>query len=89
MPIDAAADSADLGYVADGVTEGVINNLSRLQQVRVMARSTVFRYKSMGLDPIAAGAAMKVRAVLIGLGLYAFVQLKKIAFFELPGVRRF
>ena len=66
MPLAVASDAPDLSYVAEGVTESVINDLSRLQQVRVMARSTVYRYKSLGLDPMAAGAAMKVRAVLTG-----------------------
>ena len=32
-------------YLSDGITESIINNLSQLSRLRVMARSTVFRYK--------------------------------------------
>ena len=66
MPLSTAADSPDLDYVADGITESVINDLSRLRQVRVMARSTVYLYRAKGLDSMAAAAQMKVHAVLTG-----------------------
>jgi DNA-binding SARP family transcriptional activator len=66
MPLTAAADSPELDYLAEGITEGVINSLSRLRQVRVMARSTVYRYWAKGLDPMAAAAEMKVHSVLTG-----------------------
>jgi len=66
MPLVTATDSPELDYVADGITESVINDLSRLRQVRVMARSTVYSYRSKGLDPMAAAVEMKVHAVLTG-----------------------
>lgn len=66
MPLATAADSPELDYVADGITESVINNLSQLRQVRVMSRSTVYSYRAKGLDPMTAAAAMKVQAVLLG-----------------------
>jgi DNA-binding SARP family transcriptional activator/TolB-like protein len=66
MPLTTAADSPELDYLADGITESVIDNLSRLRQVRVMARSTVYRYRAKGLDPMAAAAQMKVHSVLTG-----------------------
>jgi TolB-like protein len=53
-------------YLSDGITEGVINSLSRLPQLRVMARTTVFRYKGHSDDPLKIGADLKVRAVLTG-----------------------
>jgi DNA-binding SARP family transcriptional activator/TolB-like protein len=67
MPLSTGADSGDLAYMADGITESVINNLSRLSQVRVMARSTVYSYQAKGIDPMAAASEMKVRAVMTGL----------------------
>ena len=66
MPLSTALDSPELDYVADGITESVINDLSQLRQVRVMARSTVYRYRAKGLDPMAAAAEMKVYAILTG-----------------------
>jgi len=66
MPLTTAADSPELDYLAEGITESVIDDLSRLRQVRVMARSTVYRYRAKGLDPMVAAAEMKVHSVLTG-----------------------
>ena len=44
-------------YLSDGITESIINTLSQLPSLRVMARSTVFRYKGAVIDPRAAGTA--------------------------------
>jgi adenylate cyclase len=56
----------DREYLSDGLTEGIINNLSQLANLRVISRSTVFRYKGKDLDPLAIGRELKVRAVLVG-----------------------
>lgn len=53
-------------YLSDGITESIINTLSQLPSLRVMARSTVFRYKGASIDPRAAGRELGVRAVLTG-----------------------
>ena len=53
-------------YLADGLTEGLINALSQARPLRVMARSTVFTYKGKTADPRAVGRAIGVRAVLTG-----------------------
>jgi DNA-binding SARP family transcriptional activator/Tfp pilus assembly protein PilF len=53
-------------YFADGITESLINSLSQLTQLRVMARSTVFRYKGCERDPREVGRELGVRAVLTG-----------------------
>lgn len=63
MPLAAPAE---LDYVAEGITESVINELSHLPQLRVMARTTVYRYRARGTDPMAAAAEMKVDALLTG-----------------------
>jgi TolB-like protein len=42
------------------------NNLSQLPNLRVMARSTVFRYKGKDADPQKVGSDLHVRAVLSG-----------------------
>ncbi|MFY9582992.1 MAG: protein kinase [Candidatus Acidiferrales bacterium] len=53
-------------YLSDGITESVINNLSQLPSLRVMARSTVFRYKGKDADPQKVGQDLHVGAVLTG-----------------------
>jgi serine/threonine protein kinase len=46
LPFDYAGNSADAAYLGDGITEGLINSLSQLPNLRVMSRNAVFRYKS-------------------------------------------
>jgi TolB-like protein/predicted negative regulator of RcsB-dependent stress response len=57
---------AELEYLADGLTSNVINNLSRISQLRVMSRSTVFRYNSRDIEPRKVGKELGVDAVLVG-----------------------
>jgi DNA-binding SARP family transcriptional activator/TolB-like protein/Tfp pilus assembly protein PilF len=66
MPLATAEGSRELDYVAEGITESVINELSQLRQVRVMARSIVYGYRAKGLDAMTAAAEMKVQTALIG-----------------------
>ena len=53
-------------WISDGLTETLINNLTRVPNLRVIARSSVFRYKGKETDPIAVGKELNVRAVLTG-----------------------
>ncbi len=53
-------------YLSDGLTESLISGLSQLPNLRVMARSTVFKYKGKEEDPQAIGQALKVNALLMG-----------------------
>jgi serine/threonine protein kinase/Flp pilus assembly protein TadD len=66
LPFQNGGADADTEYLSDGVTEGVINKLSQLPKLKVMARSTVFRYKGREVDPRAVGRDLRVRAVLSG-----------------------
>jgi serine/threonine protein kinase/tetratricopeptide (TPR) repeat protein len=66
LPLVSSNSNSDLDYLADGITDGVINHLSRLPQLRVMARSTVFRYRQAQQDPIQIGQQLKVAAVVVG-----------------------
>jgi serine/threonine-protein kinase len=56
----------DREYLSDGLTEGIINNLSQLADLKVIARSSVFRYKNKDPDVQAIGRELNVRAVLVG-----------------------
>src|SRR5436190_4109010 len=63
--INASADP-NAEYLSDGITESVISHLSQLTQLKVMAGSTVFRYKGRVDDPQGIGRELQVRAVLLG-----------------------
>jgi len=56
----------DQEYVSDGITETVINTLSRTPRVRVMAWSTVRHYRGAEADPRQIGRELNVRAVVTG-----------------------
>ena len=66
LPLANTTSNSEMDYLADGITEGVINHLSRLPQLRVMAHSTVFRYRQAQQDPMEIGRHLKVAAVVIG-----------------------
>ena len=53
-------------WISDGLTDSIINNLTQLPNLKVIARSSVFRYKGKQTDPIAVGKELGVRAVLTG-----------------------
>ncbi len=66
LPFVNASGDAENEYLADGLTEGIINDLTRLPDLRVMARSTVFRFKDAREDPRTVGEELNVQAVLSG-----------------------
>jgi DNA-binding winged helix-turn-helix (wHTH) protein/TolB-like protein/tetratricopeptide (TPR) repeat protein len=59
-------DAAPNTYLADGLVEGVINGLTRLPALRVTPRASAFRFKGAIADPVAAGRALDVAAVVTG-----------------------
>ena len=66
LPFVNTSADASTDYLSDGITESVINNLSQLPSLRVMARGTVFRYKGKENDPLKIGRDLHVRSVLSG-----------------------
>lgn len=70
LPLENASHDAEMDYLSDGITEAMINTLSQLPKLRVMARSTVFRYKGRTQEPQAIGRDLGVRAVLTGRVLH-------------------
>jgi eukaryotic-like serine/threonine-protein kinase len=53
-------------YLADGVTESMINRLSRIRDLTVTSRSAVFRNRKTDADAIALGRRLHVDAILTG-----------------------
>ena len=66
LPFENRGGDASTEYLSDGVTESIINTLSRLPEIRVIARNTVFRYKGKDSEPAAVGRELGVQAVLTG-----------------------
>lgn len=66
MPFQNASGDPNSEYLSDGISEALINSLAELQQLRVIARTTSFRYKGKDIDPQQVGRDLNVRSVLIG-----------------------
>jgi serine/threonine protein kinase/tetratricopeptide (TPR) repeat protein len=67
LPLVNSTVDPEAEYLSDGITESIIQSLSQLPELRVTARSIVFRYKGQDIDAQEIGRALKVRAVLTGL----------------------
>jgi TolB-like protein/DNA-binding winged helix-turn-helix (wHTH) protein len=66
LPFVDESQNASSEYIADGITEGVIFKLSEIPGLRVISRSSVFRFKGKETDAQAVGKDLKVDAVLSG-----------------------
>jgi eukaryotic-like serine/threonine-protein kinase len=66
LPFTNTSGDPDNEYLSDGITGSLINALATLPKLRVMARSTVFRYKGQEINPQTIGREIGVRAVLTG-----------------------
>jgi TolB-like protein/Tfp pilus assembly protein PilF len=66
LPLENATGDPELEYLSDGITGSLINTLASIPKLRVMAQSTIFRYKGQEIDPQAIGRELHVRAVVTG-----------------------
>ena len=66
LPFENAGSDPDVEYLSDGITESLINSLSQLPDVRVLARSTMFSFKGKGANPQEVGRQLGVETVLTG-----------------------
>src|SRR2546427_1069577 len=61
LPLVNASNDPNMEYLSDGITENIINSLSQLRELRVIPRTTVFRYKSQNIDSQKIGQELGVR----------------------------
>jgi len=66
LPLINASGDEKVEYLSDGISDALINSLSRLPQLRVMARGTVFSYKGKEVDPRTIGKELDVHVVFSG-----------------------
>ncbi len=66
LPFINESSEPDTEYLSDGLTDSLMNNLAHLPHVRVIARSSVFRYKGREVDAQTVGRELNVQAVLMG-----------------------
>ena len=61
-----AANDPEREYLADGVTESLIDAISAVSDVKVISRTSVFRYKGRDVDPGQVSRELNVRKILYG-----------------------
>ena len=66
LPFTNADGNPDAEYLSDGISESLINSLSQLPGVKVIARSSSFRYRGKEVDPQEVANALGVEAILTG-----------------------
>jgi eukaryotic-like serine/threonine-protein kinase len=66
MPFVNTAKDNDVEYLADGLTESLIERLSQVPSLVVMARTTVFNWKGKNIDPRTAARQLGVDTILTG-----------------------
>jgi serine/threonine-protein kinase len=66
LPFVNLSNDPNTEYLSDGISESLINQLSQLPQLKVIARSSSFKYKGKGVEPEDVAKALGVRAVVTG-----------------------
>ncbi len=75
LPFTNQSGSPDTEYLSDGITESLINDLSKLPKLAVVPRTSVFRYKGRDTDPQTVAKDLHVDAVITGRVLQRGDQL--------------
>jgi len=66
LPFDNETNDPDLDYLSSGIADSVIRNLSQAHGLRVLAYSTVARYRRKTVSPQRIGRDLDVRALVTG-----------------------
>jgi|KBSSwiStaDraftv2_1062776.scaffolds.fasta_scaffold22544_5 DNA-binding winged helix-turn-helix (wHTH) protein/tetratricopeptide (TPR) repeat protein len=65
LPLQSPKKDFNVDYLSEGISESIINILSRIPKLRVMACSTIFRFKRKEVDPHEVGLMLNVKALLM------------------------
>ena len=66
LPFTNSSPDPNTEYLSDGITESIIDSISQLPNLRVMAWTTVARYKGQSKDALTIGRELGVKSVLTG-----------------------
>ncbi len=66
LPFENSSGDPVNDYLSEGITETIINSISKMPKVRVVPRGIVFRYIGKQVDAFTAAQELKVRAVVTG-----------------------
>jgi TolB-like protein len=66
LPFSNATGDPNADYLTDGITEGVIDRLSGLPNLKVISRTSAFRYKRRDVEPQKVAKELGVEALVTG-----------------------
>jgi eukaryotic-like serine/threonine-protein kinase len=66
MPFANTTADPEMEYLADGITDQIIDRLSQLPDLTVMSHTAVFHYKGKDPNPVTVGRELRVEALLVG-----------------------
>jgi TolB-like protein/Tfp pilus assembly protein PilF len=64
LPFINKSNDPEQGYFSDGLTDGILNSLAHLRELKIIARTSTLRFRNR--DPREAGKELKVQLVLGG-----------------------
>lgn len=76
LPFENLSGASGEEYFADGMTEALITDLSRLPNLTVISRTSSARYKALGKSPQEIGRDLGVQAIVDGSVLRAKDQVR-------------
>ncbi len=66
LPFSNASADPNAEYLSDGITEGIIDKLSGLPNLKVISRTSAFRYKRRDIQPQKVAKELGVEALVTG-----------------------
>ncbi|MCM3900109.1 MAG: protein kinase [Pyrinomonadaceae bacterium] len=66
LPFENGSGDAEMDYLSDGMSESLINKLSQLPQLKVIARNSSFKYRGPSVDLLDVANKLGVQAVVMG-----------------------
>jgi TolB-like protein len=66
LPFANASGDPNAEYLSDGITEGIIDKLSGLPDLKVISRTSAFHYKQRDIEPKKVAKELGVEALVMG-----------------------
>ena len=66
LPLKNLTGDPTAEYFSDGITESIISELSKIPELKVISRASVFIFKGKEIDPIEAGRRLGVGSIVEG-----------------------
>jgi len=66
LPFANATGDKESEFLSDGIAETLINNFTKIPELKVTARSTAFRFRGREGEPLEVGRELKVGSMLTG-----------------------